>query len=300
MWAVVKKYWDLIIGFIVGLALSIISHYDCEILRLMYSIVILILACMGLFRFIRQTMEKGAKKRKDRREHSLLDAVVDNQLAVKAIRLAQEPTKVGKIFKTLMGGIKHIMKKLKEIFDKYKGYLLTVLLGVLSFIEIYGGYINNLCGGKLMFKGIAVLPTATLVIAFVVGMLSNGYSKGQMEKIKALFSRSSTDELVKAEIKKNLKDNTVKHTEFTKLQSTKEAELENLQTELEGLTNTLNAKKEMYKMIPQLATAEDVQFAEKAVSECARKVSGKEAEIEEVKAKIDTLNTTINALKSQL
>lgn len=299
MWDLVKKYWDLLSGFIVGLGLSFIAHFNSETMRMIYSVIILVLFSIGLFRLVRQAIDKGIKKR---REHNLLDNVVDNQIAVKAIQFAQNPTKVGekirKLFMTLGG--KNIMKKIKELFDKYKGYLLTVLLGVLTAVENYGGYINALCGGVLMINGVAVLPIVTLVCTIVVGCLSNKYTKGQIEKIKALFAKSSTNELVKAEIKKNLKDNTVKHTQFIKIQATKETELENLKSELESLKNTYNAKVEMYRMIPQLATDEDVQLALNAVNECSQKIANKESEIREVKSSVTNLETMIGALKSQL
>lgn len=303
MWDLVKKYWDLLSGFLVGTALSFMAHSDIEKVRFIYSVIILLLVCMGLFRFIRQAVEKGVKKKRESRQHSLLDVMVDNQIAVKAIGFAQDPTKegdkVGKLLKTLLGG-KKIMKKLKELFGKYKGYLLTVLLGILTAIETCGGYINQLCGGVLTINGVAVLPLATLVIAIIVGILSNGYSKDQVEKIKALFSKSSTNELVRAGIKKKLAESKANHTQFVKIQATKEAELANLQSELEGLKNTYFAQKEMYGMTPQLATEEDVLLAANAVRECEANIANKKVEIEETKTTISNLEATINALKSQL
>ena len=192
------------------------------------------------------------------------------------------------------------MKKFNEFFDKYKGYLLTIALGLLTQIESCGGYINQMFGGVLMVKGIAVVPFITLILTVVVGLLSNGFTKEQWEKIKALFSKSSTDEMVQAEIKKSLKENTEKHKQHSKILATKEAEYANLQSELESITNTYNAKKEMYVMIPQLAKEEDVQLASNAIIECKAKITAKEAEIEDTKATIANLATTIGALKSQL
>lgn len=302
MWEAVKEYWDLIVGFIVGLGLSFMAHIDSEVVKRIYNIIILILVCMAFFRTVRQTVEKK-QNRKKKRQRNIIDAVVDNLSAVKTIRIAENPTKEGEkleeLFIKISGGYT-IMKKFKEIFDKYKGYLLTVLLGLLTAIEQYGGYINQLCGGVFVIEGVEVLPLATLVITIIVGILSNGWTKEQNDKIKALFSKSSTDELVKAEIKKSLKDNTTKHAQFVKIFNTKETELETMKTELKSLKNTYNAKKEMYNMIPQLATAEDVQLAGNAVSECENRIVAKEAEIEEVKTTILTLQTNINALKSQL
>lgn len=301
MWDLVKKYRDLIIGFIVGLALSIMSHSDNEIVRWVHSDILITLLCIGLLRLIRQSIDRERKIKQ--RERTVIDGMVDSLPVIKAINFAQEPTKEGekiKEFIAIIGGKEKHMKKLKELFDRYKGYLLTVLLGLLTAVEQYGGYINALCGGVLIINGVEVLPIVTLVSTMVVGILSNGYTKEQVEKIKALFSRSSTDELVKAEVKKSLKEDTAKYAQFTKLQATKETELENLKSELESLNNTCSAKKKMYDMIPQLATAEDVQIAENAVRQCEQKIVNKESEIVEVKNTLETLKTTINALKSQL
>ena len=301
MWDLVKRYWDIICGSVIGLALCVIAHFESEVMRLFYSCVILMLACIGICRIIRQAFERGAKKV---RKHSIIDCIVDKQIAVMMTNIAQEPTKegekTGKFLKELWEVIKSIMKKFKELFSRYKGYLLTVLLGVLTAIESIGGYVNQLCGGVLVIKGVEVFPLATLIITVIVGILSNGYSKEQMEKIKALFSKSSTAELVKAEIKKQLADKKTKHTQFVKLQDTKEAELANLHSELESLKNTHSAKKEMYNMTPQLATEEDILLAANAVRDCENKITAKEAELEEVKTTISNLETTINALKSQL
>ena len=302
MWEAVKEYWDLIVGFIVGVGLSFMAHIDSEIVRRIYSVIILILVCMAFFRTVRQTIEKKRIKKKER-QHNVIDAVVDNLSPVKTIRIAENPTKEGEkieeLFIKISGG-HTIMKKFKELFDKYKGYFLTVLLAILTAIEMFSGVINQLCGGVFVINGVEVLPFATLLITTIVGLISNGWTKEQNEKIKALFSKSSTDELVKAEIRKSFKDNTVKHSEFTKILSTKEKELECLHTELQNLKNTLSAKKEMYVMIPQLATEEDVQLASNAVYDCETRIYNKGVEIDDVKATLETLKTNINALKSQL
>ena len=302
MWDLVKKYLELFIGLIVGLVLSVMSRCNNEIVRLVYSDIIICLACMGLFRFIKQSIEREKKIRE--RERTMLDEVVDSLPVIKAINFAQEPTKEGekfkKLFIALWGGKNYIMKKLKEIFGKYKGYLLTILLAVLTVVEQYGGFINQLFGGVLVYNGVAVLPVVTLLLTIIVGMLSNGYSKEQMEKIVALFSKSTTDELVHAEIKKQLKDNTAKLSQFVKILSTKESELANFNSELESLRNTYCAKKEMFGMTPQLATEDDVLLALNGVRDCEQKIANKEAEIEEVKATVSNLETMVNALKSKL
>jgi chromosome segregation ATPase len=171
---------------------------------------------------------------------------------------------------------------------------------VLTLVEDYGGYINQLCGGKLVLGGYEIIPIVTLVASVIVGIISNGFTKEQNEKIKALFSKSSTDELIQAEIKKTIKERSATLSQYNKILSTKEAELENLQSELETRENSYNAKKGMYTMTPQLATEEDVKLALNAVHETTEKIENKKVEIEECKETISNLTTTINALKSQL
>lgn len=303
MWELVKKYWDLLSGLIVGLALSIMAHSDSETVHWIYSVILMLLACVGLFRLIRQTIEGGLKAKKGR-EHTPIDNMVDNLIVVKAIGLAQEPTKegekYGKKIIVLWEATKPIMKKLIEIFDKYKGYILTVLLGILTMVENYGGYINQLCGGALTINGVKVLPIVTLVCTMVVGILSNGYTKEQMETIKATLKRSTIDELVNADIKKSLKENTAKYAQYAKIHATKETELVGLNNELQSLNNTYNAKVKMFNMTPQLASKDDVQFAANAVFECEQKIANKKAEIVDVNNTMEALKTNINALKSQL
>ena len=302
MFNLLKKYWDIISGIAAGILLTVISKYELEKIQLCYSIIILILVSIGVFRILKQSVEKqGDKKGRGR---NIVDSIVDGQRSVKAINIAQAPTKdgekIGELIIIFLKGFKGTMKSLKTFFDKFKGYLLTISLAILTAIEMCGGVINNMLGGALVINGIAIMPIVTLVLTLIVGILSNGYTKEQREKIKALFSKSNTNELVQTEIKKNIKEKTAQLTQFNKALTTQEHELENYESELEALNNTLQAKKEMCAMIPQIATAEDVQLASNAVVACQAKIAEKNNEIAKTKTTIETLTTTINALKSQM
>ena len=192
------------------------------------------------------------------------------------------------------------MEKLKTFFSKFKGYLLTFALAVLTVIEMCGGFINDLFGGVLTINDIEVLPVITLACTAIVGIVSNGYSKEDNNKIKALLSKSSTNELVRAEIKNTIKTKAAQHSQYNKILATKEHELANLNSELETLANTYQAKKQMYQMNPPIATAEDVQLASDAVVECKAKIADKTAEISATQNSISNLTTELNALRSQL
>lgn len=300
----IKKYWDIIGGTAAGVGLAFLAKFQLEKVQLYYSIIILILVSIGVFRILGQAIEKQREKKAKSRKHNLIDTMVDGQKSIKAISLASEPTKegekIGKLFMELWEVSKNIMKKIKTFFDKYKGYLLTIVLGLLTLVENYGGYINTLCGDKLVIGGVEILPTVTLVATIIVGIISNGFTKEQAEKINALFSKSTTSEMIKEEIKNTLKSKSEQLKQFNKIYSTKKNELANLNSELETLNNTLQAKWEMHNMTPQLATDEDVKLAQNAVTACEVKISEKTAEIAETSASIENLTTTINALKGQL
>lgn len=296
----IKKYWDLIGGVITGVALAFIADFKLETVQLYYSIIILILVCVGLFKIIKQTVDKHYKKRKD----NVIDDIVDAQRPVRAIRLAQEPTKDGEklgylLLEILRGG-KETMKKIKVFLDKFKGYILTFALAILTVMEMCGGYINAMLGDKLIVNGIEILPIITLAATAVIGVISNGFTKEQREKIKALFQKSTTNELVLSEIKKSIKDNENRLKEANKVLLIKETELENLQTQLVSAKNTHEAKVAMYEMKPQLATIDDVHAAADAVLELETLIKEKVEEINQVNFNITNYNTMINALKSQL
>lgn len=296
----IKRYWDLIGGALTGLWLAAMADFKLESVQLCYSVIILLLVCIGIFRLIKQETEKKQNERK----HNVVDSVVDGQKPIKALSLAQSPTKegekVGRKILFLWGVTKPMFDKFKNFCGKFKGYMLTIALAILSVVEMCGGFINSAFGGILTIKGVAVLPVVTLVCATVVGIISNGYTKEQQEKIKALFSKSNTNELVLAEIKKTIKEKTAQLAQFNKALTTQEHELANYESELETLNNALQAKKEMFAMVPQLATEEDVQLAANEVVNCQAKIANKKEEIAKTNETVDNLTTAINALRNQL
>lgn len=300
MVAFFKKYWDILGGALTGIGIAVIADFELGIVQLCYSVIILIIVCIGIFRLIKQE----ADKKQNERKHNIIDDVVDGQKPIKAISLAQSPTeegeKIGKKILSLWGVTKPVMEKIKTFFSKFKGYMLTIALAILSMVEMCGGFINSAFGGVLTIKGIAVVPLVTLVCSVIVGIISNGYTKEQREKIKALFSKSNTNELVLAEIKKTIKEKSAQLAEFRKVLTTQEHELTNFESELETLENTLQAKKEMFAMVPQLATEEDVQLAANAVVNCQAKIATKKEDIAKTTETVENLTTTINALRNQL
>ena len=298
--AMIKRYWDIICGIIAGAIIALAAKFQLEIVQKCYSIIILFIVCIGFFRIIKQEVGKKINERK----HNVIDAIVDAQKPIKAVMLAESPTKVGeglgKKLIIISRGSKIIMEKLKVFFSKFKGYMLTIALALLGVIEMCGGFINELCGGVLVVNGIEILPIVTLGCVVVVGLASNTFTKEQAEKVKALFSKSSTNEIVQVEIKKTIKEKSAQLAQFNKTLTVQQHELSNLQSELESLNNTLAAKKEMNLMAVPLATEDDVRVAAEAVEACLKKIADKQAEIAETQTVIETTTTMIAALRTQL
>lgn len=292
-----KKYWDIIGGIFTGITLSVAVSFKLEKIQLLYSIIILILVSIGVFKVIRQSIEK-----KNRKE-TPIDVIVNGQKSVKAVNLAQYPTQdgeeLGNLLLNLWKGLKGFMKKLKELFDKFKGFILALALMILSIVEMCGGVINQLFDGKLTINGVEVLPIITLICAVIVGCKSNSFTKEQWLKIKELFKTDKND-LIVNEIKKQLKENKAQLNQYNKSKGEKENELLTLENQLTNANNTLEAKKKMYGMTPQLATKEDVQKALDDVNELKTKINDKKVEIAELNTRIENLTTIINALQSQL
>lgn len=296
-----KQYWDIIGGVVTGLALAILADFELTIVQLCYSVIILIIVCIGILRLIKQEIDK---KIHNERKPNVIDTVIDGQKPIKAIGLAQHPDKegekIGKKILLLWKGIKPIMQKFNTFFDKFKGYMLTIALAVLSIVEGFGGFINTLFGGVFTIGGVSVLPFVAAVAATVVGVISNGFTKEQKEKIKALFSKSNADEILLARFKKVYKEKMAQLAQFNKALNTQEHELANFKSELETLNNNLFAQREMCAMSPQLATREEVMLSENAVGECKAKIAAKESEIAKTKVTVEELGKVIADLKNKI
>lgn len=300
----IRKNWDILSGLITGLIITVASGFNLTVIQITYSIFILLLVSIGLFRVIKQSIDKQKETRKKERQHNLIDDMVDSQTPVRAFNLAQKPTREGErlghlLIETMKRG-KRIMKQIKTFLDKFKGYILAVALMALSIIEMCGGHLNAAFGNVLVVNGVEVLPIVTLVLSVIVGCISNGMTKEQAEKVKALFTKKPANELVVAEIKKTIKEDELKLKEFNKILLTQETELDNLDSHLASAKNTHEAKLEMYAMTPRLASEEDVQLAANQVLGIEAQIEEKKREIEVTKMSISTLNTKLGALRSQI
>lgn len=307
MWNLIKKYFDIFGGFVLGIILSALAKFKLDRVQLIYSVIILILVCIGLCRLIRITANnnsgKPKRKRKERKRNAI-DKVVDSRKEIKAIEIAQNPLKQGEelyvALKESRKDFKKMIKKLEKFFDKFKGWILAISLTVLSIVSQYGGFVDDLFDGKLVVGSVNIISLITLISAVVVGLLSDTHTKEQIIKIKEMFKKTTTNEIVIQEIKNQIKTNTNIVKELEKKIENENIVLDGYEKELEQAKNTYNAKIEMLNMIPQLATESDVQIALDKVNDINVKIDIKKNEIVELEKKVFAINSTLTALKSRL
>lgn len=309
MWNLIKKYIDIFGGFIGALFISILARFKLYTIQLISSIIILILVCIGVCKLIKNSIEtrqldENNKKRKKKRKKIVVDKMVDSRQEMKAINIAQNPLQQGEelynAMKKSRKEIKKIMKKIKRFFDRFKGYVLSISLAIVSIISQYGGFIEDLFNGKLIVKGVNIISLVAFIFSIIIGLLSNTYTKEQVLKIRELFTKKPTNQIVMEEIKNQLKISETNRKYTEKQIDNSNVNLDNLSKELEQAKNIYNAKIEMLNMTPQLATEEDVKNALSKVNEINSKIEKTKNEIIELEKKLFAINTNISVYKSRL
>ena len=58
----IKRYWDILGGTITGLFLSIIAKWKLDSIQLIYTEIILILVCIGLFKVLKNGIDNLKKR----------------------------------------------------------------------------------------------------------------------------------------------------------------------------------------------------------------------------------------------
>lgn len=293
LWGLFKKYWDLIVGILTGVIFSILANWNVERIQLIYSIIILLLVDIGLLRIIKKEIEKrqGLKTR----QRTIIDKVVDSQTSVKAVELGYHPMRMGEdigylcIDSIKKGG--HIMKKFKEFFDKFKGYLLTLVLTVLSLVEMFGGYIATAFNDLVVVNGVNMIALATGGCAVVVALFSNSFTKDQRLQIKKMLNNIMNSDSINDEAKKLIKDLIGKIKDVKKLLGENEKDVECMKAELEEVCNTYAKKRSIQENVPDLDLSEELNSLSVNILELKANISDKETCIEQMKSELNQLET---------
>lgn len=148
IWKLIRLNWDLFGGIISGAVLSWLAEFDNNKISTIYAIIILMLVCIGLFKVLKNSLDKRAKRRK-----VMIDTIVNNQRPMKAIEIATgNPTKsgeeLGEIIIETAKGWKKSMQKFKNFFV-WIGKYWQQIIGVACSLVEYGIYVFFLLSDKL-------------------------------------------------------------------------------------------------------------------------------------------------------
>lgn len=256
----IKRYWDILGGTITGLFLSIIAKWKLDSIQLIYTEIILILVCIGLFKVLKNGIDNFTKGRKK----IVVDKLVENQKPMKAITLANEPTKTGEelgevLIDTMKGG-KKIMEKLKKLFV-WIGKYWQQLLGIVSAISEYALYVYALVCDKLNFilqylpqnnalqicgkVGIGII--VLLVVALQIRNMCKWVGVGSVEKANEYLA--SKKEEVKSKLSASAKENVKKVVKDYQSQLKKvEKTISSLETQIKEVDSSISSTKELLQL----------------------------------------------------
>lgn len=265
----IKRYWDIFGGVITSLFISLITRWKLDSIQLISSEIVLTLLCMGLFKVIKLRIDE-----KNLRKKLALDKVVDNQRPIRAIKLAENPTKTGeelaKVLIDTMKGGKKLMKKIKNLFVWIRKYW-QQLLGFISVVGEYALYVYAIVNDKLGFIlnhlpegagwqiagkiGIGVL--VTLVVVLQIRNMAKWCGVGTIEQATKYIE--SKKEQAKEKLSPNAKENIKK---ALKEYKAKLKEVVKHINDVKGKIEEFNGKISSMKELLQLGLGDNGQYHE--------------------------------------
>lgn len=179
MLKIIKKYWDILGGAISGIILSIVVHWELVKIQLIYSVIILILVLIGLFKvmLLKYNEVHGSKEKID--HHNAIDKLVDNQKPIKAIRFSQHPTQDGEELGNLIIETTKGSKQMLKWVKKNKGALVSCLVALLGLLELIFNWLGTYLPFELGFNVVGILITT---IGIVISVLTTGFGSVQFKE----------------------------------------------------------------------------------------------------------------------
>lgn len=292
----IKKYWDLFSGTILGLMLSAFVSFKIEKIQLIYSVIILVLLCIGLFKVVKNSVTKSMKRKK-----IMIDRIVENQKPMKAIIMAQNPTKQGEelaevLIDTMKGG-KIIMKKIKDVFiwiGKYYQQLIgligalgyAVLVTIMLIYDKFGFILNRLPQTFAWQLGskIAIGALSTIAVIFSVRNQVKWVGLGSLDTARKYLeelANSNSKKLsptAKSSLKKALKTCKKTLADYKKDLETKQHNKTKLETQISDL-------KELIKL--GVGSNEELQDVSNSLATQKVYIADLETKINDLQSQID-------------
>lgn len=194
MLKIIKKYWDILGGTISGIILSIVVHWELIKIQLIYSVIILILVLIGLFKVMLLKYNEVHHLKNQQNHNNALDKLVDNQKPMKAIRISQHPTKDGEELGNLIIETTKGSKQMLKWVKKNKGAIVSCLVAIVGLLEL----IFNWLGTYLPFElGFNIVGISITICGLVISVLTTGFGsvkfKEAIAQLKDQLNGDKTD-----------------------------------------------------------------------------------------------------------
>lgn len=197
MLKIIKKYIDILGGIITAAILSLVANWELIKIQLIYSVIILMLVLIGMFKVVIAKYNEIHHLKKQR-DSSVVDKLIDNQKPMKAIRFSQKPTKdgeeLGQLICETFTKKGTVRKKMIKWIKRNKGALTSCLIAVIGLLELVFGWLVDYIPFPISFN---VVGVAITVCALVVSVLTSGFGstkfKEALAQLKDQLNGDKTD-----------------------------------------------------------------------------------------------------------
>ena len=300
---ILKAYWDLIVGILLAIVIATISMFDIVIIQLCYSVIILMLVSIGLFRLIKKEIDK--RRNNIKHKYDVIDKILNSQVSIKAIELSNHPTKLGEDLGHFSIDIfrkgRKTMKSIKTFLYRFRGYIVSICFLALGLVETFSNYLL-LIFGNITINGVNVIAVILFLCSLLISMFSNKLTKSQKALLKQFkndgSSTSDDNKLLQEEITKAYGELSFKLKELRKTLSKKEKEYEEVNKQFETTASSYKAKQSLQTLLPSIDMSAELDAL---VSEAAKQKTIKDAcekEITTLKQSITDIVENQTKLKS--
>lgn len=273
-----KNYWEVFGGTIIGIAYSFIVEWKSEMIQLGYSIIILILVIIGLFRFF-------FKRNSNKKEKDIIDKTLNANKITKAIHIAENPCQEGEqlgelVIETIHGG-----KKMIKWISKNKGAIISTLVFIVAILESIFEFLYQYLPFELGFN---IVSVALTVAGGAVGVLTSGFGSVKFKELIAQVKDQLNGDTTDLSDIESLKYLERQITIYEKSTQSVENEIEKLNKEYASAISDYNSCQRLGLVLDDESNARYTEYFQK-YNELQRKLNEKSSALNKYKQKLEQL-----------
>lgn len=273
-----KNNWDVLGGTIIGIICSFVVGWEIDKIQLVYSIIILILVIIGLFRFF-------FKKSSSKKEKDIIDKTLNANKITKAIHIAENPCQEGEelgelVIETINGG-----KKIMNWINKNKGAIISTLAFILAILENIFNFLYQYLPFDLGFN---VVSIALTVVGGAIAVFTSGYGSVKFKEIIAQVKDQLNGDTTDLSDIESLKYLERQIAIYEKATQSVENEIEKLNKEYANAISDYNACQRLGLVLDEETNLKYSEYYQK-YNELQRKLNEKSSALNKYKQKLEQL-----------